>query len=163
MCPVQIKPWSTVITPGWFMAAKGPFLEFFGFFGGLWCPLKAFLYPWKSPNTLFQMWPGQIKPWSSLINQFGSSRVIYGTKSSFLPFLAIFCHVYLHLPQNWGSDGHFEELNKSNLWLVQNLWHKTQIFPFLFLLRFGTKTDICLFCVFCVLVFFVITFVPIKI
>ena len=78
-------------------------------------------------------------------------------------FWPLFCHVYLHLPQNWGSDGHFEELNKSNIWLVQNLWHKTQIFPFLFLLRFGTKTDICLFCVFCVLVFFVITFVPIKI
>ena len=78
-------------------------------------------------------------------------------------FWPFFCHVYLHLPQNWGSDGHFEEVNKSNLWLVQNLWHKTQIFPFLFLLRFGTKTDICLFCVFCVLVFFVITFVPIKI
>ena len=78
-------------------------------------------------------------------------------------FWPLFCHMYLHLPQNWGSDGHFEELNKSNIWLVQNLWHKTQIFPFLFLLRFGTKTDICLFCVFCVLVFFVITFVPIKI
>ena len=78
-------------------------------------------------------------------------------------FWPLFGHMYLHLPQNWGSDGHFEELNKSNIWLVQNLWHKTQIFPFLFLLRFGTKTDICLFCVFCVLVFFVITFVPIKI
>ena len=78
-------------------------------------------------------------------------------------FWPLFGHMYLHLPQNWGSDGHFEELNKSNLWLVQNLWHKTQIFPFLFLLRFCTKTDICLFCVFCVLVFFVITFVPIKI
>ena len=59
-----------------------------------------------------------------------------------------FCHVYLHLPQNWGSDGHFEELNKSNLWLVQNLWQKTQIFPFLFLLRFGKKQTFASFAFF---------------
>ena len=38
-----------------------------------------------------------------------------------------------------------------------------QIFPFLFFLPFCTKTDICIFFVFCVFVSFVITFVPIKI
>ena len=78
-------------------------------------------------------------------------------------FWPFFCHMYVHLSQNWGSDGHFEVLNRSYLWLVEKLWHKTQIFPFLFLLRFCTKTDVCNFYVFCGFVFFVITFVPIKI
>ena len=73
-----------------------------------------------------------------------------------------FCHMCEYLSQNWGFDGHFEVLNRSYLWLVEKLWHRTQIFPFLFLLRFCTKTDICKFYVFCVFVFFVITFVPSK-
>ena len=76
----------------------------------------------------------------------------------FCPFL---CHMYVHLSQNWGSDNHFEVLNRSYLWLVEKLWRKTQIFPFLFFLRFCTKTDICIFFVFYVFVFFVITFQPI--
>ena len=76
---------------------------------------------------------------------------------------SFFCHMCVYLSQNWGSDGHFEVLNRPYLWLVENLWCKTQIFPFLFFLRFCTKTDICIFFVFYVFVFFVITFVPIKI
>ena len=78
-------------------------------------------------------------------------------------FWPFFCKMYDHLSQNWGSDGHFEVLNRSYLSLVQKLWHKTQIFPFPFFLRFCTKADICIFFVFYVFVFFVITFVPIKI
>ena len=74
------------------------------------------------------------------------------------PFLAIFSP-YL----NWGSDGHFEVLNRSYLWLVEKLWRKMQIFQFLFFLRFCTKRDICIFFVFYIFVFFVITFVPIRI
>ena len=66
----------------------------------------------------------------------------------------------VYLWQNWGSDGRFEVLNRSYLLLVKKLWQKTQLFPFLFLLRFCTKTDICNFYVFCVFVFFVISFVP---
>ena len=41
------------------------------------------------------------------------------------------CHMCEYLSQNWGSDGHFEVLNRSYLCLVQNLWYKTLIFPFL--------------------------------
>ena len=48
-------------------------------------------------------------------------------------------------------------------YIVQQLWHKMQIFPFLYISvfsRFCTKTHIRVFCVFgC----FIITFVPIKI
>ena len=29
--------------------------------------------------------------------------------------------------QNWGSDNHFDVLNKPRFWLVQKLWHKMQI------------------------------------
>ena len=49
-------------------------------------------------------------------------------------FWPFFCHMYVKLTQKWGSDGHFEVLNRSYLRLVQKLWHKMQIFLFLFLL-----------------------------
>ena len=78
-------------------------------------------------------------------------------------FWPFFRHMYVHLSQNWGSDGHFEVLNRSTFWLLQKLWHKTQIFPFLFILQFCTKTRVCVFSVFCVFAFCVITFVRIKI
>ena len=70
--------------------------------------------------------------------------------------ISVFCNMYVHLSQNWGSDGHFEVLNRSYLSLVQKLWHKMQIFPFNFFLRFCTKTDIWVFWIFGVFVFFVI-------
>ena len=78
-------------------------------------------------------------------------------------FWPFFHHMYVHLSQNWGSNSHFKVLNRSYLWLVQNLWQKMKIFPFLFFFQFCTKTEILIFCVFCILVFFVITFAPIKI
>ena len=79
-----------------------------------------------------------------------------------------FCHMCVYLSQNWGSDGHFEVLNRSYLWLVQKLWHKMQLFPFLFLCDFVKKIksvfgDFGFFCVFHVFFIFVITFAPIKI
>ena len=67
-------------------------------------------------------------------------------------FWPFFCHMY---DQNWGSDGHFEVLNRSYLWLVEKLWHKTQIFPFLFFFVILYKNrrlhNFCFlhFCVFC--------------
>ena len=45
-------------------------------------------------------------------------------------FQLFFCHVYVHLSQNWGADSHFEVLYWSKFWLVLKLGHKTQIFPF---------------------------------
>ena len=63
------------------------------------------------------------------------------------------CHMCEHLSQNWGSDGHFEVLNMSYLWLVEKLWRKTQIFPFLFFVILYKNRDfhpLCFlrFCVF---------------
>ena len=51
------------------------------------------------------------------------------------PFLAIFCQLYTNLLQKWGSDSHFEELNKSKSQLVQKLWYKTQKRQMVFLLQ----------------------------
>ena len=45
-------------------------------------------------------------------------------------FCPLFCHLYIYLSQNWGSDGQFDMHNRSKFWLVENLWHKKQIFPF---------------------------------
>ena len=50
-----------------------------------------------------------------------------------------FRHLHEYLSQNWGSDGHFEALNRSIPQLVQKLWHKAQLFPFLFLCDFVKK------------------------
>ena len=63
-----------------------------------------------------------------------------------------FCNMYVHLSQNWGSDGHFGLLNRSYLSLVQKLWHKTQIFSFLLffvVLQKNRSFVFCIFCVFC--------------
>ena len=77
-------------------------------------------------------------------------------------FWPSFCNMYVNLSQNWGSDGHFEVLNRSYFRLVQTLWHKTQIFLFLFFCDFVQKQMFSSFAFF-LCVFFVITFVPIKI
>ena len=69
-------------------------------------------------------------------------------------FWPYFCQLYNHLSQNWGSDGHFDVLNRSKIWLVQRLWHKMQIFPFSFFCNFVQKHSFA-FCV--------ISIVPIKI
>ena len=117
------------------------------------------------------------RSWNVLITQYScgdtdSSGYVFNIKTDrkwmslykwplndlFWPF---FRHMYVHLSQNRSSDGHFKVLNRSYLWLVQNLWQKTKIFPFLFFFQFCTKTEIFIFCVFWVFVFIVITFVPI--
>ena len=64
-----------------------------------------------------------------------------------------YCHMYDHLSQNWGSDDHFEVLNRSYLWLVEKLWHKTQIFPFLFFCDFVQKQTFASFLFFTFLCF----------
>ena len=70
-------------------------------------------------------------------------------------FWPFFCLMYVHLSQNWGSDGRFEVLNRSYIWFVQKLWQKTQIFPFLFFFAILYKNrsfrllHFLHFCVFC--------------
>ena len=70
-------------------------------------------------------------------------------------FWLFFCHMHVRLSQNWGSDGHFEVLNRSYLWLVQNLWPKTKIFSFLFFFAFLYKnrdfhlSSFLCFCILC--------------
>ena len=66
-------------------------------------------------------------------------------------FWPFFCHMYDHLSQNWGSDSHFEVLNRSYLWFVQKLWHKTQIFPFLLFCDFVQKQTFASFVFLCFL------------
>ena len=49
--------------------------------GGVWRPLKACSYPGKVQIYSWCCWcPVQIKPWSTVINQFEASRVTYGCK-----------------------------------------------------------------------------------
>ena len=64
---------------------------------------------------------GWIRDWSS---KFTSDKWTF--YNHFWPFL---CQLYENLSQNRDSDGHFEVLNKSESWLVQQLWHKMQIKP----------------------------------
>ena len=47
-------------------------------------------------------------------------------------FRPFFGQLHDFISQNWGSDGHFEVLNRSKPWLIQKLWLKMQIFPFPF-------------------------------
>ena len=60
-------------------------------------------------------------------------------------FWPYFCQLYVHLSQNWDSDGHFEVLNRSKIWLVQRLWHKKQIFPFPIFCNIVEKTAFVFF------------------
>ena len=60
-------------------------------------------------------------------------------------FWPFFCQLYTHLSQNWGSDGHFDVLNRSKIWLVQRLWPKMQIFPFSFFCNFVQKLTFAFF------------------
>jgi hypothetical protein len=39
-----------------------------------------------------------------------------------------FCHLYVHLSQNWGSDGHFEVLNRSKPQLYRIALHLVTMF-----------------------------------
>ena len=62
-------------------------------------------------------------------------------------FRPFFCHMYILLSQNWVSDGHFEVLNWSKLWLVRKVWHKTQMFPFPFFRDFVQNQTFAFFVV----------------
>ena len=74
-------------------------------------------------------------------------------------FLAI-CMFIFHKTE--ALTGLFEVLNRSYLRLVQKLWHKTKIFPFLFFAILYKNRCFHLF-YFLFFVFFVINFVPIMI
>ena len=52
-----------------------------------------------------------------------------------------FCYLHKYLSWKRSSDGHFEVLNRSVFWLVHELWHKTQIFPFPVFTNFVKKTS----------------------
>ena len=56
----------------------------------------------------------------------------------------LFCHVYVHLLQNWGSDNHFEVLNMPKSWLDQKLCQKTQKVSFHFTILKKKAENICL-------------------
>ena len=47
-------------------------------------------------------------------------------------FRPFFEQLHDYISQNWGSDGHFEVLNRSESWFIQKLWLKMQTFPFPF-------------------------------
>ena len=79
------------------------------------------------------------------------------------PFPAIFWQLYDYISQNWGSDGHFEVLNRSIPWLIQKLWLKMQIFPFSFFCDIVKKMHLCLLQFWVLSSFCVITVVPIMI
>ena len=57
-----------------------------------------------------------------------------------------FWPLYNHISQFWGSDCHFEVLNRSKPWLIQKLWLKMQIFPSIW--DIVEKKYICVFCIF---------------
>ena len=60
-------------------------------------------------------------------------------------FWPYFCQQYIHIWQNWGSDSHFDVLNRSKIWLVQRLCHKMQIFPFSVFCNFVQKNSFAFF------------------
>ena len=74
-----------------------------------------------------------------------------------------FANCMFFFSQNWGSDGHYEVLNRAKPWLIQKLLLKMQIFQFPF---FCDSVEINAFVFFRFLSFFafcVITAVPIMI
>jgi hypothetical protein len=56
-----------------------------------------------------------------------------------------FWKLYDYISQNWGSDNHFEVLNRSKPWLIQKLWLKMQIFPFPFFCDIVEKNAFMIF------------------
>ena len=78
-------------------------------------------------------------------------------------FRPFFGQLHDYISQNWGSDGHFEVLNRSKPWLIQKLWLKIQIFPFLFFSDIVEKMHFCFLGFWVLFAFCVITVVPIMI
>ena len=60
------------------------------------------------------------KKWLRNIVRFKLNDNLYF--SLFYHFWQFYCHWYVYLSQNWGSDSHFEVLNQSKSQLVQKLW-----------------------------------------
>ena len=75
-------------------------------------------------------------------------KILVSKIAIFDSVLSFFWQLHRCLSQNWDSDRHFEVLNGSKFWFVQKLWHKTQIFPFLFFLDFVQKHKLASFCFF---------------
>ena len=78
-------------------------------------------------------------------------------------FWQFFHHMCVYLSKNWGSVSHFECLSQVLVMIGSKVMTQNKNIFISFFLLFCTKTAICLFRVFCTFVFFVITFVPIKI
>ena len=74
-------------------------------------------------------------------------------------FWPFFRQLYVYLSQNWDSEGHFDVLNRSKIWLVLRFDTKCKYFHFR-CVAILYKIHIWVFCVFA---FCVITFVPIRI
>ena len=123
-----------------------------------WCltTISAELFNWTSRIYIQIIWQPYIRAqnmWCIVwIKTNNNNKWLF--YDYFWPF---FCQLYTHLSQNWGSDGHFDVLNRSKIWLVQRLWPKMQIFPFSFFCNFVQKHWFAIFA------FCVITIVPVKI
>ena len=63
-------------------------------------------------------------------------------------FRPFFCHMHVHVLQNWDSDGHFEVLNGSNFWLTQDVNISISMLTYIFLCfctlchNFGISQDL---------------------
>ena len=70
-------------------------------------------------------------------------------------FWPLFCHMYVHLSQNWGSDGHFEVLNRCYLWwfksndTISKYFHFFSFFAIFYKSRRLYLLLFLRFCVFC--------------
>ena len=112
------------------MAAVGPFLVIIlptvllsftklRFRWSFWCALQVKILISSKVMTQNVPW-GWARSWLNqrLIIKFTSDK--WPFYDHFWPFL---CQLYENISQNWGSDGHFEALNKSES------WHKTHTKP----------------------------------
>ena len=73
-------------------------------------------------------------------------------------FLTIFCHMYVHLSQNWGSGCHFEMINGSKSWFFSWVMTQNANISISAFLQFCRQNSYVFFNAFCD-----ITFVQIKI
>ena len=108
------------------------------FANGIFCQFQFYQYRKKVLQNLLKvqkkmenfirgfMWEKKNKPIIVWIKTNNNAKwLFYGY---FWPF---FRQLYVYLSQNWDSEGHFDVLNRSKIWLVLRLWHKMQIFPLL--------------------------------
>ena len=69
---------------------------------------------------------------ASSFNIYSDSKWKALLSDNFMTIFSLFCHMHVHLSQNWDQNNHFDVLNGSQYWLVQKLWYKIRIFSFLF-------------------------------